>query len=280
MSLKVGEINNLIVNRKTDIGFMLDSDEGEVFLHNNESLHRELVPGEEVSAFLYFDQKGRLAATLKEPLITVGNPGFLAVSAVHETLGVFMDMGIAKELLLSVDDLPFDKEEWPQQGEILYVAIKVKGKLVAKLVSREDFPLEPEKPLELKETVKARVQKIGREGINLLTPEGHWIFVHHSMHKDVLHYGQEVNVKITFQSEKGYTGSLAPQKEVAIFDDANIILSYLIRQEEMNLTSDSTPEEIFEAFKMSKKAFKRALGHLYKERKIDFVDGKTILVKK
>ena len=141
MSLKVGEINNLIVNRKTDIGFMLDSDEGEVFLHNNESMHQDLQPGQEVDAFLYFDQKGRLAATLKEPLITVGNPGFLSVAAVHETLGVFMDMGIAQELLLSVDDLPFDKEEWPQQGEILYVSIKVKGKLVAKLVSREDFPV-------------------------------------------------------------------------------------------------------------------------------------------
>jgi predicted RNA-binding protein (virulence factor B family) len=47
----------------------------------------------------------------------------------------------------------------------------------------------------------------------------------------------------------------------------------------MPLTSDSTPEEIDHYFKMSKKAFKRALGNLYKERKIVFEDGKTILVK-
>ncbi|MCF7930158.1 MAG: hypothetical protein K9L02_01455 [Acholeplasmataceae bacterium] len=279
MSLKVGEINELVVNRKTDIGYMLDSDEGEVFLHNNESLFQELKSGDVVQAFLYFDQKGRLAATLKEPIITVGRPGFLKVSAVHESLGVFLDMGIAKELLLSADDLPFDKEEWPQKDDVLYVSIKVKGKLVAKLVSKEESKLEPTEPLELKKTISARVQKIGREGANLITDDGHWIFVHHSMYKEPLRYGQEVNVKVVYHSEKGYTGSLAPQKEIAIFDDANIILSHMIRKGDMQLTADSTPEEIFEEFKMSKKAFKRALGHLYKERKIDFVDGKTILIK-
>jgi hypothetical protein len=99
------------------------------------------------------------------------------------------------------------------------------------------------------------------------------------MIKRKIRYGQEVEVKVTYHSEKGYSGSLVAQKEVAIYDDANTILSYVIRNGGMYLTSDSTPEEIDRIFKMSKKAFKRALGHLYKERKIDFVDGKTILVK-
>ena len=46
----------------------------------------------------------------------------------------------------------------------------------------------------------------------------------------------------------------------------------------MNLTSNSSPEEIRQLFNMSKNAFKRALGALYKDRLIDFVDDKTILV--
>lgn len=278
MELKIGQINELIVNRKTDIGFMLDSDEGEVFLHNNESLFQTLEAGQEVSAFLYFDQKGRLAATLKTPIITVGNPGFLTVAAVHEYLGVFLDMGIAKELLLSADDLPYDKEQWPKQGDIVYASIKVKGKLVAKLVSKEDFKEVAEKEIELKEKRKARVQKIGEFGVNLLTTDFNWIFVHNSMFKNKLNYGQEVEVKVTYKSDKGYTGSLIAQKEVAIYDDANIILEYLIHNKEMNLTASSSPEEIYELFQVSKKAFKRGLGNLYKERKVDFVDGKTILV--
>ncbi|MCR3906233.1 MAG: S1-like domain-containing RNA-binding protein [Tenericutes bacterium] len=281
MSLYIGEVNKLVVNRKTDIGYMLDSDEGEVFLHNNESLHEDLKPGQAVDAFLYFDQKARLAATLKTPYITVSQPGFLTVSDVHETLGVFLDMGIAKELLLSNEDLPLDKDEWPRVGDQLFVTIKIKNKFVAKIASKEEVDLKPTEPLNLKDKVLARVQRIGREGVNLLTPDGHWIFVHHSLNKEPLRYGQEVSVKVVYHSEKGYTGSLAPQKEVAIYDDANYILSYLIRNDgEMNLTSDSTPEEIYEVFKLSKKAFKRAIGNLYRERKIDFVDDKTILVKK
>ncbi len=278
MAIKVGDVSQFTVNRKTDIGYMLDTPEGEVFLHNNESMHQELTKGMLVDAFLYYDQKGRLAATLKTPYITVSRPGFLTVSAVHDYLGVFLDMGIAKELLLSSDDLPKDKGLWPQVGDRLYVSIKVKGKLVAKLISKEESRLIPEEPIELKSTVTAYVQKIGQAGANLLTLDGHWIFVHESQIKTELRYGQAVDVKVNFLSEKGYTGSLAPQKEVAIYDDANQVLSYIVRKGSMNLTADSSPEEIFAIFKMSKKAFKRAIGHLYKERKIDFIDGKTILV--
>jgi predicted RNA-binding protein (virulence factor B family) len=280
MNLKYGDVNHLTVNRKTDIGYMLDSSDGEVFLHFNESLHRDLKPGEAVEAFLYFDQKGRLAATLKTPYITVDRPGFLKVSDVNETLGVFLDMGISKELLLSIDDLPRQRDHWPQVGDTLYVSIRVKGKLVAKLVAKEEIELKPENELNLKDHVDAYIQKIGKEGLNLITPSGHLIFVHHSMYKEPIRYGELRNVKVTFISEKGYSGSLIEQKEVLLFDDANKVLSHIVRYGDLDLTADSTPEEISHVFDMSKKAFKRALGTLYRERKIDFVDGKTILVKK
>lgn len=280
MAIYIGDVNHMVVNRKTDIGYMLDKGLDQVFLHNNESLHQELKAGDEVDAFLYFDNKGRLAATLKKPYITVTKPGFLKVSDVKEDLGVFFDMGIAKELLLSYEDLPNNRDQWPKVGDTLYLYLKVKGKLVAKLASKQDVLLKPEKELVLKSSVKGFIQRIGQEGANVLTEDGHFIFVHKSMIKESIRYGEEVEVKVTYLSEKGYTGSLAEQKEVQLFEDANMILSYLIRVEEMPLTSDSTPEEIDDVFKLSKKAFKRALGHLYKERKIIFEDGKTRLVKK
>jgi predicted RNA-binding protein (virulence factor B family) len=280
MGIFIGDINQLTVNRKTDIGYMLDSSDGEIFLHNNESNYQALKPGDHVDAFLYFDQKGRLAATLKTPLITTTRPGFLTVTDVVPELGVFLHMGIAKDILLSKDDLPFKMESWPIKGDKLYVVIKVKGKLVAKIATKEEMILKPSTELQLKDKVNCFVQKIGREGINLLSLEGHQIFVHHTMVKETLRLGEEKEVKITYISEKGYTGSLIEQKEVSIYEDANRILTHLIRYGDLNLTSDSTPEDIYDIFQMSKKAFKRALGHLYKERKIDFVDNKTVLVKK
>ena len=279
MRLIIGGINSLKVNRKTDIGYMLDSDEGEVFLHFNESEHRDLKPNDLVNAFLYYDQKGRLAATLKKPRITVDQPGFLVARDVHYGLGVFFDMGINKDLLLSIDDLPLNQDQWPQVGDKLYLGIKVKGKLVAKIMSKEHIKLKPEKPLELKDKVKAIVQKIGREGLSLITDFGHSIFVHESMIKHDVRLGESLEVTITYVGDKGYSGSLMAQKEVLRFDDANQILTYLIRRGDLPLTAESSPEAIKAYFPLSKKAFKRAIGHLYKERKIDFVDGKTILVK-
>lgn len=279
MELRIGDVNQMVVNRKTDIGYMLDLGLEQVFLHNNESLHKELKAGDAVEAFLYYDNKGRLAATLKEPIITVSKPGFVRVTDVNQDLGVFLDMGIAKDLLLSFEDLPRDMSQWPIVGDMLYIVLKVKGKLVGKIASKTDIILKPEKDLELMHDVYGYVQKIGAAGINVLTEDGHMVFIHHSMMKQDVRYGEKIKVKVTYFSDKGYTGSLIEQKEVKRFDDANEILSYLIRSGELPLTSDSTPEEIEHYFKMSKKAFKRALGNLYKERKIKFEDGKTILVK-
>jgi len=279
MGIQIGDINRLTVNRKTDIGYMLDSSDGEIFLHNNESNYAVLKPGDHVEAFLYFDQKGRLAATLKTPIITVSRPGFLTVSDVNPSLGVFLHMGIAKDILLSKDTLPLSIEQWPQKGDKLYVTIRVKSKLVAKIASSEEIQLKPNTTLSVKDKVVAYVQRIGKEGVNLLTLEGHPIFVHHSMIKESIHLGEEKEVKITYISDRGITGSLIEQKEVSMFEDANRILTHLIRYGDLNLTSDSSPEDIYHTFQMSKKAFKRAIGHLYSERKIDFVDQKTVLVK-
>ena len=62
-----------------------------------------------------------------------------------------------------------------------------------------------------------------------------------------------------------------------MLDDADTILAYLQERGKMRLTDKSTPEEIQQLFNMSKKAFKRALGTLYKNRQIDFINGETVL---
>lgn len=270
-----GSINRMIVDRKTDIGYMLTLKEDSVFLHFNESLKLDLQSGDIVDAFIYIDGKGRQAATLKKPLITIAHPAKLSVNSVMPNLGVFLDMGIAKDILLSIDDLPNDPDLWPQVGDSLWVALKVKGKMVAKPVSK--FDIETKQPLELKSVVDATVQKIGPEGMNVLTDDGVWIFIHHSMYKGHYRLGQVISVTITYESERGYSGSLLKQKENAMDDDADMILKVLQKVKVIPLDSDASPEDIKARFGLSKKAFKRALGRLYKERKIDFKDGTTIL---
>ncbi len=276
--LVTGTINRLTVDRKTDIGYMLTHKDDSVFLHFNESLNSDLASGDMVDAFIYIDGKGRQAATLKMPKITIKHPAPLVVNDVLPQLGVFLDMGISKDVLLSIDDLPADANDWPMIGDTLWVSLKVKGKMVAKIATKND--IDTKASLTLKSYVDATVQKIGREGINVLTDNGVWVFIHESMIKDKYHLGQRVNVLITYLSEHGYSGSLIKQKEAVMDDDANMILKALEKTGEIPLDSNATPENIKQAFGLSKKAFKRALGRLYKERKVDFIDGKTILIRK
>jgi uncharacterized protein len=58
---------------------------------------------------------------------------------VHPDFGVFVDMGIAKDLLLSKDYLPYDQSLWPIEEDEVLVTLKVKNKLVAKLSSKEEL---------------------------------------------------------------------------------------------------------------------------------------------
>ncbi len=272
--LITGTVNRLIVDRKTDIGYMLKHNDDSVFLHFNESLKKELTSGDTVDAFIYIDGKGRQAATLKMPKLTIKEPACLTVSDVLPGLGVFLDMGISKDVLLSTEDLPDNPKLWPMVGDTLWVSLKIKGKMVAKLVTRHDIDQTEDIPL--KSYVHAKIQRVGQEGINALTENGVWVFIHRSMFEGSYRLGQDIDVLVTFQSHRGYSGSLMKKKEFKIDDDATMIVEILKEQGEIPLDSNASPEHIKAQFGLSKKAFKRAIGKLYKERKVTFVDGKTI----
>jgi hypothetical protein len=278
--LKIGEINQLKVKRKTDIGYMLTDGTEDVFLHFNETNHQTLQDNQTVSAFLYYDFKSRLAATLSSPIITVNRPDFVTVKEVNHELGVFVGNNISKDMLVSKDYLPYDFNLWPEKGDTLYCILKLKNRLVAKPLNKVEINLKPTTKLELHQHVDAFVIHAGKEGLNMITEEGHLIFVHHTQMRRVYRLGEQANVRIARIHEDGYSGSLIEVKEKMMDQDAQMLLDYLIQNGgKMPFTSDSDKDDIYETFKLSKKAFKRALGRLYSERKVIFEDDQTILVK-
>lgn len=275
--LKIGDLNKLKVLRETDIGYMLNEQKEEVFLHKNDSNFMNLKPGDLVDAFLYFDNEGRLAATLKTPLITVLKPEMLEVVTVLKNLGVFLKMGINKDLLLSKDDLPADFSLWPQNGDQLYVELKVKGsRLLAKLV--EPNSIYDTKPLEIGNKYDFRVIKLGVQGVNLFNKDKQLIFVHKTEMRGIPRLGSLVSSTVLKETEKGYLGSLIANKEVIRFSDADVIMEVLQRYRKIPLTAKSSSEDVNKYFDLSRKAFKRALGLLYKENKIRFTENETILI--
>lgn len=278
--IKIGEINTLKVKRKTDIGYMLTDGVEDVFLHFNESNHQNLQDNQTVTAFLYYDAKARLAATLSTPIITVSKADFVVVKEINYELGVFVGNNISKDMLVSKDYLPYDFKLWPEKGDTLFCSLKLKNRLVAKPLNKVEIPLKPETKLGFQQQVDAYVIHAGKEGLNMMTQEGHLIFVHHTQMRRPYRLGEKANVRIARINETDYSGSLIEVKEKMMDQDAEMIYAYLVQNGgQMPFTSDSDKDAIYATFNLSKKAFKRALGRLYSERKVIFQDDQTIIVK-
>lgn len=114
----------------------------------------------------------------------------------------------------------------------------------------------------------------------LITKDLVYVFVPNTQYRKKYRLGEAVLVVITKMLDNEAYGTLNEHKEVLMEDDKVIILNYLkVHQGSMMLTAKSSSEEIEKVFNMSRKAFKRAYGALYKEHLIDFDDKKTFLVK-
>lgn len=283
MSLKVGMMNTLEVDRETDISFILTDGYEEVFLHKRQAT-KELEAKEKVDVFLYFDNQKRITATMNQPIIDTVNPAFLEVVDVNPRLGAFLGIGIQKDLLLSRDDLPVKKSQWPKKGDKILARIKVsKNQLSAKIINRYDIQkyIKPDYELEKDTEYEAIILFFADEGIVLATPDGHLIFVYNKHVRKEYRLGEIINVKVIhIKPNYQYNGTLIEQKELMIDDDSTIILNYLEKNNGlMDITDKSNPDLILRTFKMSKSAFKRALGKLYKEKRVILHKDYTELIK-
>ena len=278
--LKIGEIGKFIVKRETDISYTLSPDDihltNYVFFFFFQAT-RKLKIGEKIEAFLYYDQKKRLCATMEKPLITTKKLGFVEVVNICDG-GVFVNIGIAKDILLSNDYLPNNKLAWPKVSEKLPCILKAKkDQLVAKIINKDDLKNLKIEPLSTRKKVTDTVCRLLSDGIGLYTNTFQYIYVHKSMMRKKYHLGEIVDVDIININKDGEAnGSFIKQKELARFDDSKIILNYLETMGGIiHLGNASSPEEIKKFFPMSKSAFKRAVGALYKD-KIIVVDDYSI----
>lgn len=272
MAISPGKIYQFKVDRKTPIGYMLTNHDDELFLHEKEATTIEV--GGLIEAFVYIDAHKRVAATMAKPLLTLNQSGWLTVVSRHPKLGVFLNLGINKDVLLSSDELPLEQDLWPDANDQVYVSLRFKNRLFVSFME----PPKKDGTIEINQIVDATLYKYTVEGMKLVTNEGVHIYVHESQYDQKRRIGERVTVKIIYLSDKGYSGTIAPQKETKRLDDADVIAHYLDTHHEMALDANSSPEAISTMFPMSKKAFKRALGHLYKLRKVKFEDGKTIKI--
>lgn len=286
MALKdyIGQTVTLSVARQAPFGYFLTDGEEDVLLHQNE-VHREVNEGDEIEVFLYVDAEGRPAASTIIPEVAVGRYAWVKVADVNPEIGVFLNIGLQKDILLGADDLPLHKNVWPKPGDLLYITLRVNRNhlLYAKLANDKAIQEISVKATrkEFNKNVQGHIYRTAKVGSWIYTIEGFKGFIHESQRKQEPRLGEKVEGRIIDIKEDGTINvSLLARKQDAQDLDAAKIYEYLMsRNGAMPYTDKSMPEDIMERFDMSKAAFKRALGKLIKEGKV-YQEGSWTYAKK
>ncbi|MEK4027859.1 MULTISPECIES: S1-like domain-containing RNA-binding protein [Bacillaceae] len=283
-NLQAGTIVTLDVKNEAPFGWFLTDGEETVLLHHSE-IQEGFDPDEPVKVFLFQDHQGRLAATMKMPMITQDTYEWVEVVGVEEKLGVFVSIGITKDILVSEDDLPFLYSVRPIVGDRLYCTLRLdkRGRLFAKPATEEVMAKQFTKASkkDFNKDITGIVYRATKVGTFIITAEGYRGFIHESQRQEEPRLGQKVDGRIIDVKEDGSVNvSLIGRKQEVQQDDAEKVYAYLLqRGGSMPYSDKSFPEEIEKRFSMSKGAFKRALGKLMKEKKVYQEEGWTYQVK-
>lgn len=275
MSLQelIGQTTTLSVARKAAFGYFLTDGNEDVLLHKNET-QQEYEDGEEVEVFLYVDGEGRTSASTNIPEIAVGKYAWVKVTDTNPDLGVFLNIGLQKDILLGRDDLPSYRSVWPMVGDLVYITLKVTRNylLYAKLASDQVIQSISTKASrsDFNKNVQGHIYRTAKVGSWIYTIEGFKGFIHESQRSQEPRLGEKVEGRIIDIKEDGTINvSMLARKEESQDLDAVKIYEYLMsRNGAMPFNDKSMPEEIQDRFNLSKGAFKRALGKLMKEGKV------------
>ncbi len=245
--------------------------------------------GDEISGFIYDNQKHQREMTQFLPFAQPDQYGWGKVTEVRPGLGVFVDVGLPdKDIVLSIDDLPLDKERWPHKDDRLLVRLETdaKDRIWAKPADENIFEqLSVSFPNDMNnKNVFATVYASREIGAFVLTDEYYLGFIHQSQMIRPLRLGEQLKCRVIGISKYGRLNlSSLPRAFEEIDDDAQMILMSLRRKNTKTLPfyDKSNAQEIKNYFGISKSAFKRALGHLLKAGciKEDKAAGSIILIK-
>lgn len=269
--IKLGEKQILKVVRMKDFG-MYVGDETEAIL-----LPRKYVPagtkvGDSVEVFVYRDSSDRLIATTEEPALTLGQVASLKVKETGK-IGAFLDWGLEKDLLL-----PF-KEQSVQvrPGKSYPVALYIdKSKRLCATMKIYEY-LSSESPYEKDAVVQGVVYQVNPNIGVFVAVDGKY---HGMIPKKNAHgnfkVGDPVQARIVAVREDGKLElSVRERVEFQISKDAETLMEVIESYDGvLPFTEKASPAVIERELNMSKAAFKRAVGHLLKAKKIRIDQGK------
>ena len=265
----LGRTVTLTVLRETESGVYLgdgEDREAEVLLPGRE-IPAGTKPGDKLKVFIYRDSEDRPIATVKEPYIKLDDIAALEVCDVNRT-GAFLDWGLDKQLFLPYSEMTAELK--PGDKALVRLYIDKSGRLCAGMRHLYEY-MHRNCPYEAGETVKARVYEFGHDfGTFVAIEDRYSAMIPRKEGREGLKIGDVIDVKITGIKEDGKVDVTTRKRAFEeIESDAEKVMRVIDEFAGVLPFNDkASPETIFRELSMSKAAFKRAVGHLYKERRI------------
>lgn len=263
--IRLGEKQELIVVKAVDFGVYLapsaQQKEQRVLLPARQT-PRDCKVGDWLEVFVYRDSDDRMIATTKTPKLMIGQVAELTVAQVGR-IGAFLDWGLEKDLFL-----PFKEQKYRvRQGESVLVTLYIdkSNRLCATMNLYES--LRADSPYKKDDRVKGRVYEIsGNFGAFVAVDNQYSALIPKREMYGSIEIGKDVEARVIEVMEDGrLTLGVREKAYLQIESDADKILRLLSSYDGvLPFTEKADPEVITRETGMSKKEFKRALGHLLK----------------
>lgn len=273
--MRLGEYQELEYIKKVDFGIYLAESQRaeERVLLPAKQVPEGIKLGDKIRVFLYKDSRDRLIATTNEPKLSMGEIRPLEVKECGK-IGAFLDWGLEKDLFLPYKEMTKKVKAGDEVLVTLY--IDKSSRLCASMRGLYDL-LSKESPYKKDDMVSGRVYEFSDNfGCFVAVDDKYSARIPRHEDTSFLRVGDVIDAKVTAVKEDGKLDLTLREKAYIQMDsDSEKIMELLDSYAGvLPFSEKASPEVIKRETGLSKNAFKRAVGHLYKERKIDLTDGK------
>lgn len=290
--IRLGDYNTLTAIRRAEQGFYLEGDErsGDILLPNR-YVPNDLVIGKTIEVFVYLDQDERLIATTERPAAKVGEFACLEVAWINQ-YGAFLKWGLMKDLFCPFREqkkrmetgkryIVYIKED--EESHRLMATAKVDRYLIpAPTVGPDSTPGSSvsTSPLKHGDTCDCLIWQKTDLGFKTIINNRYQGQIYDNQVFQPLHTGDRFTAYIDHVRQDGKIDiTLQPTGRQHTLDFAEVLLRYLYENNgHCDLGDKSDAELIYDRFKVSKKAYKKAIGDLYRRRLISISENGIDLV--
>ena len=266
--IKIGQYNTLEILRDTEPGLFLGDEEGNDVLLPNKYVPDEFEIGDKLDVFVYLDHEERLVSTTLKPHIKLEEFALLRCNYTNQ-FGAFLDWNLEKDLFC-----PFKEQAFKMRKGDWYLVFCYLDEETDRLVASSktnSFLSNKELTVKQFDEVDLIVSHPSDIGMNVIVNELHLGLVYKDdIYKEISVGDRLKGIVKKVRHDNKLDISLSQIGYRNIEPNAQVILEELEDNSGfLPLTDKSAPEDIKEALQMSKKAFKKAIGSLYKQRIIE-----------